>query len=109
MKSKSLEQTKLDYECGRDCAPNTPPGEENFNDAETTNKHTPVHTLLLPLQAGRDVSVSVGMRVCMCVLCSVFVNQALLNLKIITFTANQHHGRRTARAVQKGNTLNPRE
>lgn len=65
------------------------------------------HTLLLPLQAddvtGYDGYKSVYVLVCISAvfLRGVFVNQALLNLKIITFMTNQHHRRRSASCAKR--------
>lgn len=71
------------------------------------NTHPHTHTLLLPLQAddvtGYDGYKSVCVLVCIgaVFLCGVFVNQALLNLKIITFMTNQHHRRRSASCAKR--------
>jgi len=108
-----LKQTKQDYECGRDWSQNTPLARESSMESKYTPAHT--HTPLLPLQAddvtGYDGYKPVCVLVCIgaVFLCGVFVNQALLNLKIITFMTNQHHRRRSASCTKRKYTKPARE
>lgn len=112
---KFSKQTKQDYDCGRDWSQNTPLARES----SMANKYTPTHTPFychcrqMMLQPMTDTSLFVS-----CVyLCTFalffsvvfFVNQALLNLKIITFMTNQHHRRHSASCAKRKYTQPARE
>ncbi len=72
-----------------------------------THTHTPFycHCRQMMLQPMTDTSLFVCLYVfvyiCAVFLCGVFINQALLNLKIITFMTNQHHRRCSASCAKR--------
>ncbi len=101
-----LEQIKKDYDSGRDWSQNTPLARES----SMANKYTHTtpfycHCRQMMLQPITDiclfVCLCVFVYICTVFLLGVFVNQALLNLKIITFMINQHHRRRSASCAKR--------